>query len=206
MDGKLIVIGGSSGGFTAARRLLGDLPTDLAAAVVVVLHVHPNVESEGLAIALGSRCSLPVVAAEDKEPLLPGKVIVASPDYHLLIEPGRVVLSTDTAVAYARPSLDVCFESAADAYAERTLGVVLSGFGRDGAAGMAAIKRRSGYAIVQDPATAAAGEMPRSVCELTTVDEVLPLDEIAPRLVTLCGHEPGGLTLDPKKEMERGMS
>ena len=117
--------------------------------------------------------------AEDKDDLVRGHVYLAPSDYHLLVErDGTLALSTDERVQYARPSIDVLFESAADAYRERCVGVVLTGLNEDGAAGLARIKQLGGVAIVQDPQTAERGEMPAAAIVATTADVILPLEEI----------------------------
>jgi two-component system chemotaxis response regulator CheB len=105
---------------------------------------------------------------------------VAPPDYHLLVEPGSFALSVDAPVQYARPSVDVLFESAADAYGAGTIGVLLTGANADGAAGLAAIKRAGGVAVVQDPRTAEAPQMPEAALRATPVDAVLAVSEIGP--------------------------
>ena len=117
--------------------------------------------------------------AEDKEAIEHGHVYLAPPDYHLLVERGGgLALSTDDRVQYARPSIDVLFESAADAYRERCIGVVLTGLNEDGAAGLARIKELGGVAIVEDPRTAERSEMPAAALAATNADVILPLAEI----------------------------
>ena len=124
---------------------------------------------------------------EDKEPLLPGRAYLAARDYHLLIANRHFALSTDHPIGFARPSIDVLFESAADEFQERAIGVILTGANRDGAHGLATLKSRGGLAIVEDPATAISREMPQAAIAQVKADWILPLDEIAPRLVTLSG-------------------
>ena len=173
---QLVAIGASWGGLHAVGRVLEDLPGDLGAAVVVAQ--HRGVISTELARLLGAHCALPVTEADDNEPVVAGRVYVAPPDYHLLVEPGRLALSVDEPVRFSRPSIDVLFESAADAYGARALGVVLTGANDDGAAGLARIKQRGGGAVVQDPAEAERPEMPAAALAATEVDAVLPLTEI----------------------------
>jgi two-component system, chemotaxis family, protein-glutamate methylesterase/glutaminase len=122
---------------------------------------------------------------EDKEPLRAGHVLLAPRDYHVLIADGNIALSTDPPVSFARPSVDVLFESVADEFAERAIGVILTGANRDGARGLAAIKSRGGLAIVEAPESAACREMPEAALAQTKPDWVLPLDEIATRLQLL---------------------
>jgi two-component system chemotaxis response regulator CheB len=129
--------------------------------------------------------------ADDKEPIVAGNVYLAPPDYHLLVEPGHFALSTDERVHHARPSIDVLFESAADAYGERVIGVILTGANQDGASGLARIKAAGGVAIVQDPRDSERREMPDAALAATEVDAVLALDEIGPFIY--------GLVVDPAK-------
>jgi two-component system chemotaxis response regulator CheB len=137
---------------------------------------------------------VPVNEPEDKEPLLPGHAYLAPRDYHLLIENRSFALSTDPAVGFARPSIDVLFESAADQYQERTIGVILTGANRDGARGLAAIKSRGGITVVEDPASATCREMPDAALAQTNADWILALQDIAPRLQQLTeSGEPRGL-------------
>ncbi|HEX2120839.1 MAG TPA: chemotaxis protein CheB, partial [Thermoanaerobaculia bacterium] len=130
------------------------------------------------------------VDADDKQWVKPGSVYLAPADYHLLVdrngERGELHLSVDARVEYSRPSVDVLFESAADAYRAGCIGVVLTGANADGARGAAQIKRRGGFVIVQDPAGAEAREMPQAAIGATGVDRILPLERIGPFLVELC--------------------
>ena len=175
---ELVAIGASWGGLHAVGRLLAALPAPLGAAVV--LAQHRGSESTELADLLDRRSRLTVTEADDKDTIVADHVYVAPPEYHLLVEPGHLALSVDERVQYARPSIDVLFESAADAYGERVIGIVLTGANEDGAAGLARIKERGGVAIVQDPETAERPEMPRAALAAVTPDAVLPLEEIAP--------------------------
>jgi two-component system chemotaxis response regulator CheB len=184
---ELIVVGASWGGLHAVGEILGALPEDLDAAVVVAQHRASD--TYGLADLLSARTRLTVADVDDKEPIEKRRVYLAPPDYHLLIQPGDFSLSRDEKVNYARPSIDVLFQSAADAYGERLIGVVLTGANEDGAAGLARIKERGGVAIVQDPRTAERPEMPDAALAATVADAVLPLAEIGPFLF--------GLTVQP---------
>ena len=107
---------------------------------------------------------------------------MAPPDYHLLVEKGHLALSTEAAISYARPSVDALFESAADAYGDRVVGVILTGTNRDGAAGLATVKRLGGLAVVQSPSSAEAASMPEAAIAAAPVDHVLPLEAIGPFL------------------------
>ncbi|MDX6412519.1 MAG: two-component system, chemotaxis family, protein-glutamate methylesterase/glutaminase [Gaiellaceae bacterium] len=178
MDYELIVVGASWGGFHAVGAFLESLGPQTSAAVVIAQHRSADGGDE-LAELLQSHTELPIRDAEDKDPLVPGTVLLAPQDYHLLIESGgTLALSTEARVQFARPSIDVLFESAADAYREKCIGVVLTGANEDGAAGLARIKRRGGVAIVQDPRGAERGEMPAAAIAATDVDVILPLAEI----------------------------
>ena len=189
MNYELIVIGASWGGLHAVSQILSALPEDLDAAVVVAQHRKADSLDGGLASILSLRTRLPVRDAEGKEPIERGNVYLAPPDYHLLIDRGYFSLSTDDPVRYARPSVDVLFESAAEAYGERVIGVILTGANEDGAAGLARIKELGGVAVVQDPRSAERREMPTAALEATSADAVLPLEEI--------GKFVYGLVLDP---------
>ena len=182
MDYDLIAIGASWGGLNAVSTLLRALEADAGAAVAVAQHRAPE-SPEGLAGLLQEQTQLVVREAEDKDPIEPGNVYLAPSDYHLLVERGGTfALSTDDRVQYARPSIDVLFESAAEAYRERCIGVVLTGLNEDGAEGLARIKELGGVAIVQDPRTAERGEMPAAAIAATNADVILPLEEIGPFL------------------------
>jgi two-component system chemotaxis response regulator CheB len=182
---ELIVIGASWGGLHAVGEILAALPADTDAAVVVAQHRRENTVDGGLAGLLQLRATLPVADVDDKAPIEPGQVYLAPPDYHLLIEQGYFSLSKEAHVQYARPSIDVLFQSAADAYRERVIGVILTGANADGAHGLSEVKRRGGVAVVQDPGTAERHEMPAAALATTAADAVLPLSEIGPFLYGL---------------------
>jgi two-component system, chemotaxis family, protein-glutamate methylesterase/glutaminase len=174
----IVVIGCSLGGFAALGVILRALPRDYPLPVVIVQHRGVDAV-DLLAPALQDVTPLPVREAEDKEPIVPGCVYVAPSDYHLLVDVGRFALSTDRKINMARPSIDMLFESAADAYLERVVAVVLTGASRDGAAGAARVKSKGGMVVVQDPTTAEARIMPDAAMRACPVDRVLPLDAIA---------------------------
>ena len=184
---KLVVIGSSWGGLRAVAELLAGVPAGLRAAVAIAQHRGAAAEDGALAALLASRGTLPVREADDKDPIEPGRAYLAPADYHLLVEPDGFALSIDQRVQHSRPSIDVLFESAADAYGERVVGVVLTGANEDGAAGVRRIKARGGTALVQDPETAERPEMPRAAIATGAADRVLALDDIASALVELCG-------------------
>ena len=183
---ELVVIGASWGGLVALETILRGLPEDFSLPIAVVLH-RGVLSTERLAATLRRHTRLAVRETQDKEPILPGHLYLAPPDYHLMVERGAFALSTEAPVRYARPSIDVLFESAADSYAERVIGVVLTGSNEDGSAGIAHIKARGGFVIVQSPESAASPVMPTAAIAATCVDWILPLSEIGPRLATLIG-------------------
>jgi two-component system chemotaxis response regulator CheB len=178
----IIVVGASAGGLRALEMVLGGLPRGFPVPIVAVQH-RSRESSDAYADILGRSMKLPVREIEDDDVLRAPGVYLAPPDYHVLIEPGRMVLSIDDPVSYSRPSIDVLFESAADVFGAKVVGVLLTGANHDGARGLARIKAAGGYAIVQDPSTAESPEMPAAGIAATTVDQVLPLEEIAGALV-----------------------
>jgi two-component system, chemotaxis family, protein-glutamate methylesterase/glutaminase len=186
MARELVVIGCSKGGARTLPLLLADLPPDFPAAVAAVQHRGPELEVGGLASFLDSRSALPLREAEDNQPIEPGVVHLAPADYHLLVEDARFALSTDAPLRHARPSIDVLFESAAEAYGERLVGVVLTGTGKDGAAGLRRIGRRGGFTIVQDPATCERAGMPEAAIAAHPPKRIVPVEEMAQLLVGLC--------------------
>ena len=186
---QLAVIGGSWGGLDALGRLVALLDPDGRIAVVAALHRAPNGPEGALVSYLRARCRLPVTEAEDKDQIEPGHVYLAPADYHLLVEPGRFALSIDAPVQYSRPSIDVLFQSAADAYGDATAAVVLTGANDDGCRGLCEVKRRGGLALVQDPDTAVRREMPDAAIATGVVDHVLPLEEIAARINQLAAYQ-----------------
>jgi two-component system chemotaxis response regulator CheB len=185
---ELVAIGASWGGLHAIECVLGTLPADFGAAVVIAQHRQGRIEGDGhLSALLDAHCALHVEEAEDKQRLRPGAVLVAPADYHLLVEPHSVALSVDPPHNFSRPSIDILLGSAADAYRERAAGVVLTGANGDGAEGLARIARRGGPAIVQDPETATRSEMPRAALAATPDAQIVALEEIAALLVALAG-------------------
>ena len=182
---QIVVIGTSSGGLEAMQVLLPGLGDRFPCPLVVAQHRGKETGS-GLLDFMQKSCRMPIEEPEDKSPIEPGRVYLAPGDYHLLVEKGHFALSTDAPVWYARPSINVLFESAADAYAETTIGVILSGANGDGALGLAAIKARGGTTIVEEPSTAAYRVMPDAALSASVVDRVLPLVEIAAFLNSIC--------------------
>ena len=187
MNHDLVAIGASWGGLNAVRTVLGGLPADLDAAVVIAQHRAPESHPTAFRDLLGAVTLLKVREAGDKDELRPGTAYIAAPDYHLLVEEGRLALTTDEPVQYARPSIDVLLQTAAEAYRDRCVGVVLTGANADGASGLARIAELGGAALVQDPETAERDEMPRAALASVPSATVAQVGEIAPLLVELCG-------------------
>jgi len=181
----LVAIVASLGGIEALPDLLASLPADFPAAVAVCQHVGPQ-SPLALPLIFGRRSRLPVAYAVDGEPLLAGRVYAAPPDQHLLISRDRrVMLSHSRKVKCCRPAGDPLLVSAAAAYGERTLGVVMTGLNTDGAAGAQAIKWTGGMVLAQDQASCRAAGMPRAAIATGCVDLVLRLDALGPAIVAL---------------------
>jgi two-component system chemotaxis response regulator CheB len=180
----IIVIGASVGGVEALRTIAGGLPKDFPASVFVVLHTSP--EAPGiLADILDRAGTLPASFAVDGERVLPGRIYVAPPDQHLVVEPNRVRLTRGPKENRFRPAVDPLFRSAAQVYGPRVIGVILTGYLDDGTAGLWAVKQLGGTTVVQDPHEALAPSMPASAMRQVRVDHCLPIEEIAPLLVRL---------------------
>ena len=180
----LVVIGASLGGVAALRQLLGELPAGFPAALAIVQHRRPDAESP-LVNLLGAVSALPVREPRDRERIEAGVVYLGPAGYHLLVEPGWLTLSVEGPVSWARPSIDVLFESAADAYRRRVVAVLLTGSSEDGAAGVEAVARRGGLTIVEDPGSAHSPVSPAAAIARTPVRHVLPLAGIAGLLRTM---------------------
>jgi two-component system, chemotaxis family, protein-glutamate methylesterase/glutaminase len=179
MKYEAIVIGVSAGGMNALKVLLPSLPAKFNLPVILVQHIGAS--SDGFWIELlNGICPLNVKEADEKEKIEKGNVYIAPPNYHLLVESDRTFsLSADKRVNYARPSIDVLFESAARVYESKLVGILLTGANHDGALGMKKIKECGGFTIVQDPATAESPYMPSSALKITAVDHCLPLEKIS---------------------------
>lgn len=182
---EAVIIGSSAGGIRALGRLLAPLPSDFPLPIIVVQHLHPNSESY-LPKILSTHCTLPVKQAEEREIIQQGVVYIAPPNYHLLIEEDHSFsLSLEPPVRYARPSVDVMFETAVYAYRDKLIGIILTGANDDGREGVKQIKRAGGYVIVQDPKTAEAEAMPRAAIAAASVDKILDIEEIGVYLLQL---------------------
>lgn len=183
-----VVIGASAGAIQALLKVLPALPADFALPVLVVIHVPPGRRSE-LAGLFTGKCNIPVREAEDKEPIVPGTIYFAPPDYHLLVEVSEgadhtLSLSTDEPVHFSRPSIDVLFESAADAYGPELMGIVLTGANEDGARGLQMVAEAGGRIYVQDPTSAYARTMPDAALALSAQAQVASLPEIVDCLLS----------------------
>jgi two-component system chemotaxis response regulator CheB len=187
---ELIVIGTSWGGLEALSQLLDGLHDDVHQPIVVAQHRSAESQDIVLSRLLQHHTRRVVTDPDDKTPLQRDHVYLGPADYHVLVENGHLALSTDAPVQYARPSIDVLFQSAADAYGLRTIGIVLTGANSDGAEGLARIKARGGVAIVQDPATSKRRTMPDAAIAATAADAVLPLEEIPAFVFGLCCEVP----------------
>lgn len=185
MSFALVAIGASWGGMKAIGTVLEALPEGFEPPVVVAQHRTAASNEDLLERILAKRSSLEIVGANDKEPLEPGHVYVAPADYHLLVEGDHLALSTEARVQFARPSIDVLFESAADSYGERAVGVLLTGNNEDGAAGLARIAAAGGLTVAEDPDTAERPEMPAAAVALGAARHVLPVEQIGPFLGSL---------------------
>jgi two-component system chemotaxis response regulator CheB len=184
---KAVAIGASAGGIDALEKILPRFPKTYPLPIMIVLHI-PGDQPSLLAEIFASKTELRVKDADEKETLRPGTVYFASPGYHLLVERDLTFsLSQEDPVQYARPSIDVLFESAADAFGPHLVGVLLTGANQDGAIGLNRIQKLGGLALIQDPATAQARAMPEAACKLlaASAEQILSLDEIASLLLRL---------------------
>jgi len=182
---EAIVIGASAGGLKALTSVLGALPSEFPLPIIIVQHLHPHSDSY-LAHILDTKCQLKVKQADEKESIVAGIVYVAPPNYHLLVEEDRTFsLTCEEPVKFARPSVDVLFETAIYAYRNKLIGIILTGANNDGSQGVTKIKKMGGYVIVQAPTTAEADAMPQAAIAATQVDEILPINQIGPYLLQL---------------------
>lgn len=190
-DMAAVVIGASAGGVEALGLLLPALHARCSAVVLVVVHL-PRERPSLLKDLFSSRCALPIQEAEDKQTVEPGNVYFAPPDYHLLVDcdaghAPSIALSVDAPVHFSRPSIDVLFESAAECWGDRVMGVILTGANHDGAAGLAAVARAGGVTVVQQPEEAVAAALPAAAIATGQARHVLPLQQIR-ALLTAVGH------------------
>ncbi len=180
---SVVGIGASWGGVEALKHVLGDLPSDLRAAICIVLHRAEHDDRDRLAQVLGRHTEVKVCEPDDKQPLRAGTAYIAPAGYHLLVDDGHVSLSADDRVRGARPSIDVLFESLAKSRGDESIAVVLTGANDDGARGARAVHDAGGTVLVQDPDEAERREMPDATLAMTEVDAVLPLGDLAQAIV-----------------------
>jgi two-component system chemotaxis response regulator CheB len=184
MTERAIVVGVSSGGMNALSYFFSALPSSFSTPIIVVQHSSARSDGEWISL-LNDKCKLHVCEAGEKEVACAGNIYIAPANYHLLIERNKTfTITIDEKVNFARPSIDVLFESAADAYGKHLTGVILTGANNDGAAGLQYVKEMGGRTIVQDPATAESPVMPASAIELVAPDYILSLEKIVELLVT----------------------
>ena len=182
---KIFVIGGSAGSLEVIIKIIQHLPENPGAVFIIVLH-RKNDKDSILEDLISYKTELNVSEVEDKDLILPNTIYIAPPDYHLLIENEKIFsLDSSEKVHFSRPSIDVTFESVADVFKERVVGILLSGANADGAAGIARIKSMGGHTIVQNPDTAEVAFMPQQAIHRGAVDEVLDADEISNALLKL---------------------
>jgi two-component system, chemotaxis family, protein-glutamate methylesterase/glutaminase len=174
----LVCIGASWGGLNAVSQVLADLPSEVDLPIVLAQHRHPDSPEGALAELLQAQADRPVIDVEDKMAIEPRHVYVAPPNYHLLVERGSFALSVDERIRFARPSIDVLFETAADAYGAGVIGIILTGANDDGARGLARIKAAGGVALIQDPLGADRRTMPDAAIAATAADAILPLEDM----------------------------
>jgi two-component system chemotaxis response regulator CheB len=180
-----IVLGVSTGGVAALKQLLPALPAGFGLPLLIVIHMTRD-SDDGLAVLLDSLSAIRVKEADEGERIEPGVAYLAPADYHLLVGRDRcMALSTDAAVNFARPSIDVLFESAARVYGTQLIGIILTGAAQDGAEGLLQIKQAGGYALVQDPADAEMDSMPRSALARVQADQLFKLQALPQLLVRL---------------------
>jgi two-component system, chemotaxis family, protein-glutamate methylesterase/glutaminase len=181
----LVVTASSAGGMEPLLQVLSGFPADFPAAVIAVQHLHPEHKSVLTSIA-SRRTKLKVKQAEEGDQIKPGWVYIAPPDYHVVVKPGFCLeLSHAGQKNYVRPSADVLFDSAAQQYQDRLVAIILSGSGKDGKDGIVKVKEMGGFTIAQNRETAAHFAMPQAAISTGMVDQILPLDEIAPFVQSL---------------------
>lgn len=182
---EIIVLGVSTGGFKALGMILSQLPGNFKLPILIVQHRKKD-HDDFFIEYMNDKTSIHIKEAEDKEPIKPGTGYIAPPDYHLLVELGHTLsLSVDPPLKYARPSIDLLFETVAEAYKSKVVGVVLTGANDDGSHGLKKIRECGGMAIIQDPETAEASVMPRAAIKIAGADHILDLENIGKFLGSL---------------------
>ncbi|QUH25401.1 chemotaxis protein CheB [Serpentinicella alkaliphila] len=187
MGYKAVVMGTSMGGINALKSILTKFDQNFPVPILIVQHMSSH-SNNFLANYLNEICKIEVKEADEKEKVIPGYAYIAPPNYHLLIEKdGYISLSVEEKINFARPSIDVLFETAADAYRHNLIGVILTGANRDGAKGLKIIKERGGLVIVEDPTTAESSMMPFYAINEMKVDYIVNLQDIGDLLNQLIG-------------------
>jgi two-component system chemotaxis response regulator CheB len=182
---EAIVMGASSGGMNALKLLFSALPVDFSIPIIIVQHISPRSDNHWIKL-LNNNSKLYLKEADEKENIEQGKVYIAPPNYHLMIESNKTFsLTIDERVNYSRPSIDVLFESAAEAYKNKLIGVILTGSNNDGTKGIKRIKEYGGLIIAQDPETAESSYMPASAIAAIQPDYILALENIIELLIKL---------------------
>lgn len=182
---EAIIVGVSSGGMNAMKVMFSLLPKDFSTPVIIVQHIGAHSDSQWIKF-LNDKSNLHIKEADEKERIESGKVYIAPANYHLLIEKDKTFsLTVDERVNYSRPSIDVLFESAAEAYAGKLIGVILTGSNNDGTNGIKRVKECGGLAIIQNPETAESAFMPKSAIAAITPDYILSLEAIVELLIEL---------------------
>jgi two-component system chemotaxis response regulator CheB len=185
MKYEAVVLGVSSGGMTALKFIFSALPARFRIPIIVVQHISPHSDNEWINL-LNNKSNLTIKEADEKEKIESGNVYIAAANYHLLIESDKTFsLTIDEHVNFARPSIDVLFESAAEAYKDKLIGIVLTGSNNDGAKGIKRIKELGGMVIIQDPKTAESSTMPASAIAAVQTDYILSLEKIVQLLIKL---------------------
>lgn len=187
----LIVVGASLGGLEALAILLAALPKHMPP-IAIVQHRLADDDNSRLRELLEVHTALRVVEPDDKTPIEGGTVYIAPSDYHLQVEHGSFSLSTDAPILFARPSIDILFETAADVYGRRVIAVVLTCASTDGVSGALAIKRRGGRVLVQEPETARSAVLPQAVIDAGAAHVIAPLDDLPIHLMSACGVAKAG--------------
>jgi len=187
---EAIVIGTSSGGMNALKFLFSALPVDFSIPIIIVQHISPRSDNQWIKL-LNNNSKLYLKEADEKEKIEQGKVYIAPPNYHLMIERNKTFsLSIDERVNYSRPSIDVLFESAAEVYKNKLIGVILTGSNNDGTKGIKRINEYGGLTIAQDPVTAESSYMPASAIAAIQPDYILSLENIIELLINLDKQSP----------------
>jgi len=191
MEYEAIVIGVSSGGMNALKYLFSTLPADYRIPIIIVQHVSARSDNDWIKL-LNAKSNLSIKEADEKEKIETGNVYIAPSNYHLMIEKDKTFsLTVDEYVNFARPSIDVLFESAAEAYKKKLIGIVLTGSNNDGTKGIKRIKECGGLAIIQDPKTAESPNMPASAIAAVQPDYILSLEKIVQLLLKITNPNPG---------------